>query len=270
MSELFFKIRGLYLKHGGPNAAAITSLTWPYGKHVGKEFHYEPRKVAAEINGFFLEDKTIENPTKKGEFKTFKKGDLVPTFAWLQDDGSTSSGCWVYCGSVDKEKGILSMRRGQADPTGLGLYPEWCWTWPVNRRIIYNGASVDTNGKPWDPSRAVITWDAKEQKWKGDVPDGAGNPGKGRPPFIMNRTAWQASLVPVWLMVLSPSITNLWNARWREICFRRRKIIRLSNDSIRRASAPIWMHIPVSEPAIPASRLFVRPTGSANIGRRVF
>jgi len=204
MSELFFKIRGLYLKHGGPNAAAITSLTWPYGKHVGKEFHYEPRKVAAEINGFFLEDKTIENPTKKGEFKTFKKGDLVPTFAWLQDDGSTSSGCWVYCGSVDKEKGILSMRRGQADPTGLGLYPEWCWTWPVNRRIIYNGASVDTNGKPWDPSRAVITWDAKEQNGKASVPDGAGNPGKGRPPFIMNRTAWQASLVPVWLMVLSP------------------------------------------------------------------
>ena len=77
------------------------------------------------------------------------------------------------------------MRRGQADPTGLGLYSEWAWCWPLNRRIIYNGASVDHNGKPWDPSRAVITWDAKEEKWKGDVPDGVGNPGKGRPPFIM-------------------------------------------------------------------------------------
>jgi formate dehydrogenase major subunit len=184
MSEIFFKVKKLYEKQGGPNAAAITKMTWPYGKHEGKEFHYEPRKVAAEINGFFLEDKTIENPTKKGEFKSFKKGDLVPTFAWLQDDGSTSSGCWIYCGSVS-EKGILPMRRGQADPTGLGLYSEWAWSWPVNRRIIYNGASVDLNGKPWDPSRAVITWDAKEEKWKGDVPDGAGNPGKGRPPFIM-------------------------------------------------------------------------------------
>ena len=184
MSEIFFKVKKLYEKQGGPNAAAITKMTWPYGKHEGKEFHYEPRKVAAEINGFFLEDKTVENPTKKGEFKSFKKGDLVPTFAWLQDDGSTSSGCWIYCGSVS-EKGILPMRRGQADPTGLGLYSEWAWSWPVNRRIIYNGASVDLNGKPWDPSRAVITWDAKEEKWKGDVPDGAGNPGKGRPPFIM-------------------------------------------------------------------------------------
>ena len=185
MSELFFKVKALYLKQGGPMSQSITKLTWPYGKQVGHEFHYEPRTVAKEINGYFLEDKKMENPTKKGEFKEFKKGDLVPTFAWLQDDGSTSSGCWVYCGSVDKEKGILPMRRGQADPTGLGLYSEWAWCWPLNRRIIYNGASVDTTGKPWDSSRAVITWDAKEEKWKGDVPDGVGNPGKGRPPFIM-------------------------------------------------------------------------------------
>jgi len=184
MSEIFFKVKELYEKEGGPNKEAVTKLTWPYGKTLGKHFHYEPRMVAREINGFFLEDKKVENPTKKGEFKEFKKGDLVPTFAWLQDDGSTSSGCWVYCGSVT-EKANLAMRRGQADPTGLGLYSEWCWSWPVNRRIIYNGASVDPSGKPWDPSRAVIKWDEAEEKWKGDVPDGAGNPGKGRPPFIM-------------------------------------------------------------------------------------
>jgi formate dehydrogenase major subunit len=184
MSEIYFKVRDLYVKQGGPLKEAITKLTWPYGKKVGHEFHYEPRTVAAEINGYFLEDKKLENPTKKGEFKEFKKGDLVPTFAWLQDDGSTSSGCWVYCGSVG-EKGNLAMRKGTADPTGLGLYSEWAWCWPINRRIIYNGASVDPSGKPWDPSRAVITWDAKEEKWKGDVPDGVGNPGKGRPPFIM-------------------------------------------------------------------------------------
>jgi len=170
MSELFFKIRGLYLKHGGPNAAAITSLTWPYGKHVGKEFHYEPRKVAAEINGFFLEDKTIENPTKKGEFKTFKKGDLVPTFAWLQDDGSTSSGCWVYCGSVDKEKGILSMRRGQADPTGLGLYPEWCWTWPVNRRIITTALRLIQTASPGIPAVLLLRGTLKSKNGKAMFP----------------------------------------------------------------------------------------------------
>jgi formate dehydrogenase major subunit len=182
MSELFFKVKALYEKEGGPLKEAITQLTWPYGKKIGAHFHYEPRAVAAEINGFFLEDKKIENPTKKGEFREFKRGDPVPAFAWLQDDGSTSSGCWIYCGSVG-EKGNPAMRRGGADPTGLGLYPEWAWSWPVNRRIIYNGASVDPNGKPWDPARAVIKWNG--EKWVGDVPDGVGDPGSGRPPFIM-------------------------------------------------------------------------------------
>ena len=183
MSEIFFKVKELYEKHDGPHKEALTKLTWPYGKrNLAGHFHYDPRMVAAEINGFFLEDKKVENPTKKGEFREFKKGDLVPTFAWLQDDGSTSSGCWVYCGSVS-DKGILPMRRGMNDPTGLGLYPEWAWSWPVNRRIIYNGASVNPNGKPWDPKRAVITWNG--EKWVGDVPDGVGDPGSGRPPFIM-------------------------------------------------------------------------------------
>jgi formate dehydrogenase major subunit len=182
MSELYFKIRDLYAQQGGPMKEAITKLTWPYGKKVGHEFHYDPRTVAKEINGYFLEDKKLENPTKKGEFKEFKKGDLVPTFAWLQADGSTSSGCWVYCGSVN-EKANLAMRRGSQDTSGIGLYSEWAWCWPLNRRIIYNGASVDLKGNPWDPKRAVIKWDG--EKWTGDVPDGVGNPGAGRPPFIM-------------------------------------------------------------------------------------
>ena len=182
MSELFFKVKKLYQQKGGPNSQAITKLTWPYGKFESKHFHYNPRAVAAEINGRFLQDKTLENPTKKGEFKTFKKGDLVPTFAWLQSDGSTSSGNWLYCNSIT-DKGNMAMRRGKSDPTGLGLYPEWAWSWPVNRRILYNGASIDSNGKPWDPRRAVIKWDG--EKWTGDVPDGVGNPGSGRPPFIM-------------------------------------------------------------------------------------
>jgi formate dehydrogenase major subunit len=183
MSEIFFKVKELYAKHDGAFKDPIMKLTWPYGrKTVDGRFHYDPHAVAKEINGFFLEDKKIENPTKKGDFREFKKGDPVPTFAWLQDDGSTSSGCWVYCGSYGAVN--MAARRGTKDaPNGIGLYPEWAWTWPVNRRIIYNGASVDLNGKPWDPKRPVIAWTG--DKWVGDVPDGAGDPGSGRPPFIM-------------------------------------------------------------------------------------
>jgi formate dehydrogenase major subunit len=184
MSEIYFKVRELYEKGDGPLKEAIMKLTWPYGKKTADgHFHYDPHAVAKEINGFFLEDKKVENPTKKGDFKEFKKGDPVPTFAWLQDDGSTSSGCWVYCGSY-ADKGNMAARRGTKDaPNGIGLYPEWAWSWPVNRRIIYNGASVDPNGKPWDPKRAVIAWNG--EKWVGDIPDGVGDPGSGRPPFIM-------------------------------------------------------------------------------------
>ena len=139
--------------------------------------HVDIHAVAKEINGYFLADKV--DPASK---RAFKKGDPVPSFAFLQDDGSTSSGCWIYCNSY-AEKGNMAARRGVKDPSGIGLYSEWAWSWPVNRRIIYNGASVDLKGNPWDTKRPVITWDGT--KWVGDVPDGVGNPGSGRPPFIM-------------------------------------------------------------------------------------
>ena len=182
-SKLYYKIKELYEKQGGPVKEAITKMTWNYGKiHGGKVQHIDPHAIAKEINGLFMEDKRVENPTKKGEFKDFKKGDPVPTFAWLQDDGSTSSGNWIYCGSY-ADKGNLAARTNSKDTSGIGLYSEWSWSWPVNRRIIYNGASVDPNGKPWNPKRAVIKWNGT--KWVGDVPDGVGNPGSGRPPFIM-------------------------------------------------------------------------------------
>jgi formate dehydrogenase major subunit len=184
ITELFYKVKDLYVKDGGAFPEALTKLTWNYGPKGadGKVRAFDPHAVAKEINGFFLEDRKIENPTKKGDFKEFKKGDPVPAFAWLQDDGSTSSGCWIYCNSY-ADKGNLSARRNNKDNSNIGLYSEWSWCWPVNRRIIYNGASVDINAKPYDTKRAVIWWNG--EKWVGDVPDGVGDPGSGRPPFIM-------------------------------------------------------------------------------------
>lgn len=166
INELQFRLKKLYEKEGGAFPAAITKLAWNYGPKdaTGKVTHMDSHLIAKEINGYFLRDTEI-----KGEI--YKKGTLVPAFAMLQDDGSTSSGNWLYCASYT-EKGNMMARRSTADPTGLGLYQEWAWAWPVNRRIIYNRASVDAYGKPWDPKRPVITWDGKNEKWKGDVPDG--------------------------------------------------------------------------------------------------
>lgn len=73
----------------------------------------------------------------------------MPSFAFLQTDGSTSSGNWLYCNSYT-EKGNMAARRSRKDaPNNIGLYPEFAWCWPVNRRIIYNRASVDLKGQPW-------------------------------------------------------------------------------------------------------------------------
>jgi formate dehydrogenase major subunit len=179
ITDLYFRVKELYEKEGGPLKEAITRQTWNYGTSVidGRLTHVDVHAVAKEINGYFLTDKI--DPASK---RAFKKGDPVPAFAFLQDDGSTASGNWLYCNSY-AEKGNMAARRGTKDPSGIGLYADWAWSWPVNRRIIYNGASVDLNGKPWDPKRAVISWDGT--KWTGDIPDGVGNPGSGRPPFIM-------------------------------------------------------------------------------------
>jgi formate dehydrogenase major subunit len=181
MTELYYRVKALYEKEGGTSPDPIVKATWDYGPKGpgGKIKHYDPHMVAKEINGYFLKDKTIKG-------KLYKQGTLVPSFAFLQANGSTSSGNWLYCQSYT-EKGNMMARRSRKDPSGIGLYLEWSWAWPVNRRIIYNRASVDENGQPWDKQHPVIRWD--KGKWKGDVPDGGWAPlsagKKSRYAFIM-------------------------------------------------------------------------------------
>jgi formate dehydrogenase major subunit len=160
--ELGDKIKSEYAK-GGQFVQPILNLKWDYV--TGGE--YDPHKVAKEINGYFLKDVTVRG-------KSFKKGTLVPSFAYLLADGSTSSANWLYCNSYT-EKGNMSARRGQKDaPLNIGLYSQFAWCWPVNRRIIYNRAAVDLQGKPWDRKHPVIYWTGN--KWIGDVPDGGWPP----------------------------------------------------------------------------------------------
>jgi formate dehydrogenase major subunit len=178
------QLKDLYQKDGVfPDP--ILNLKWDYTSHG----EFDAHKMAKEINGYFQKDVTING-------KQFRKGDLVPSFAYLQDDGSTSSGNWLYCNSYTQE-GNMAARR-MRENSGIGLNPQWAWCWPVNRRIIYNRASVDLYGKPWDTERPVIAWDPDVNHgkggWTGDVPDGGwppmrnpdGTPNpKTKYPFIM-------------------------------------------------------------------------------------
>jgi formate dehydrogenase-N alpha subunit len=168
VAELHARVRSLYEMEGGAFPAPVLKLSWDYGPEAGKTkaAKVDVHQVAREINGTFLQDREI-----KGTL--YREGTQVPSFAFLQEDGSTSSGNWLYCNSYT-EKGNMMARRSTKDPSGIGLFPEWAWCWPVNRRVLYNRASVDEFGRPWDPARAVISW--KAGKWTGDVPDGGWPP----------------------------------------------------------------------------------------------
>jgi anaerobic selenocysteine-containing dehydrogenase len=180
-TELYYALVDLYRKEKGAHPEAITKLTWNYGMKMptGRVLHPDPHYVAKEFNGYTLAD--IVDP--KTNAVLAKAGEQLSTFAHLKDDGTTVCGCWIYSGSYT-EKGNMMARRSLKDPTGIGLFPEWSWVWPVNRRIIYNRASVDLEGKPFNPKKPVIWWTGT--KWMGDVPDGAQPPGEIYP-FIMQR-----------------------------------------------------------------------------------
>jgi len=185
INELYFRVKKLYEKEKGAFPEPIIHLTWNYGEKDknGKIKHFDIHKVAKEMNGYFTEDIAV-HPIDK---KSYKKGQQVPSFVLLRDDGSTACGNWLLCGFYT-DAGNMMARRGKEDPTGLGLYSNWAWAWPLNRRIVYNRASVDPQGNPWDPKRAVIKWDAVNNRWVGDVPDGPQPPlamEGGKLPFIM-------------------------------------------------------------------------------------
>ncbi len=178
MAQIHVRLKELYRREGGKFPDPIVNLDWAYADAN------EPtaEELAKEINGKALATVyDTADPTKV----LAEAGKLVPGFAALRDDGSTSSGCWIYAGCFN-ENGNNMARRDTSDPDETGAYSKWAFSWPANRRILYNRASADLNGKAWDPSRKLIEWDGA--KWAGyDVPDIAPT-AKPRDvgPFIMN------------------------------------------------------------------------------------
>ena len=169
MARLFVKLRGMYAKDGGTLPEPIAGLSWPY---LRAEVPH-PTEVLREINGRALADVLAppdpKNPTAPPTVLV-KAGEQLPGFAMLRDDGSTSCGNWIYSGCWGPT-GNLTARRETGDPTGLGVFPGWGFSWPANRRILYNRASADKDGKPWDPSRKYLAWNGKSWAGGADVPD---------------------------------------------------------------------------------------------------
>lgn len=179
LARIFLKVRELYRKEGGAFPDPILNATWNYTNPLSPSLS----EIAKEINGRALADVT---DAKLGQ--TVKAGQQLPGFGWLRDDGTTACGNWIYSGSWT-EAGPQMQRRGTEDPSGLGVYPNWGWSWPANRRVLYNRASCDAEGRPWDPDRRQVWWSEAQQRWGGvDVPDFKVDspPKEHMGPFIMN------------------------------------------------------------------------------------
>ncbi|GAA0441103.1 formate dehydrogenase [Streptomyces olivaceiscleroticus] len=134
-----------------PMDRAIQDLAWDYPVQ-GELDEPVADAVLAEING--------RGPD----------GTPLSAYTQLKDDGSTSCGCWIYCGVY--ADGVNQADRRTPHTAQDWVAAEWAWAWPANRRILYNRASARPDGTPWSDRKAYIWWDAEAGRWTGhDVPD---------------------------------------------------------------------------------------------------
>ncbi|MFZ0386817.1 MAG: formate dehydrogenase [Solirubrobacteraceae bacterium] len=129
----------------------LLDLTWNYPTEGP---HDEPSAdcVLAEISGFDAD------------------GELLSAYTQLRDDGSTACGCWIYCGAYAGGVNQTARRTPKEEQNWTGA--DWAWAWPANRRILYNRASADPEGRPWSQRKALVWWDAEQRRWTGhDTPD---------------------------------------------------------------------------------------------------
>jgi formate dehydrogenase major subunit len=131
-----------------PRDRPVLDLDWGHAVHGGEWGEPDAADVLRRINGFHL-----------------ATGAPVGDYRELRADGSTSSGCWIYAG-VFRGGHNLAARRGDG-PDG-----KWGWCWPLDRRVLYNRASADPEGRPWSERKALVWWDETVQRWVGhDTPD---------------------------------------------------------------------------------------------------
>ncbi len=152
--ELGKRIRERVADSTDPRDRPLQDLTWDYP--VDEHGEPDAEAVLREINGYHLTGEDAGKP--------------LSSFTQMRADGSTSGGCWIYTGIF--ADGVNQSARRKPGQEQDETASEWAWAWPANRRVLYNRASADPQGKPWSERKKYIWWDEDQEKWTGkDVPD---------------------------------------------------------------------------------------------------
>lgn len=152
--DLGVRIREKIADSDDPRDIPLKNITWDYP--VDEHGDPDAEAVLKEINGYHL----------TGE----KAGELLSTFTEMKADGSTSGGCWIYSGVFADGVNHSAKKRPGSEQNELAM--DWGWVWPLNRRLLYNRASADPDGRPWSERKKYVWWDESAGKWVGDdVPD---------------------------------------------------------------------------------------------------
>jgi formate dehydrogenase major subunit len=163
-------LKELYADSTTPRDAGFQHLLWDYEPEpeevAESAIKDEPsaHKVLREINGYRSDDVDAH----------------LASFGELADDGSTTCASWIYCGVCPAPgRNLAASRMPDLEPLP-GANLGWGFAWPANRRLLYNRASADPDGKPWSDAKKWIWWDADRTdpatgqpgRWTGhDVPD---------------------------------------------------------------------------------------------------
>jgi formate dehydrogenase major subunit len=157
--DLGKRLKKLYADSTLPRDQGFKHLVWEYeheNEQERKRGEPSALKLLKELNGYYSGD-----PSRH-----------VSGFGDLKDDGSTTCASWIYSGVYPAPDQNLAARRTPDPPGQRGAHLNWAWAWPSNRRILYNRASADLDGKPWSERKKWVWWDAAQKRWDGyDVPD---------------------------------------------------------------------------------------------------